>query len=375
MSAKIMEKIDVEGVKEEAAKAVKEIGRFTVLIAGSTGAGKSTLINAVFHGDFAKTGQGRPVSQAAKEYSEPGIPLTIIDTKGIEIGDRDATRALLIDEIRQRRQRTDASEHVHVAWLCIEEGPRRVEDFHTALAREIAGFGIPVILVITKARADRDTDGNSFKEVARGLAPAAKEIVRVRALKETDDEGVTKPPMGLLALIEATERLIPEGHRQAFIAAQKIDFNTKKTYAHKVVLTSVAAAAAIGLVPIPFSDAVLLVPLQVAMMAKISVIFGLSLSGQKLVQLVSGILSTIAGTLAGRAIVTGLLKLIPGFGTLVGGAIAAATAAALTSALGEAYIAVLAASAAKHPDEVPSSERIAQEMRELLKKRQPTRVG
>lgn len=36
-----------------------------VLIAGGTGVGKSTLINSVFHGRMAATGQGKPVTKAA----------------------------------------------------------------------------------------------------------------------------------------------------------------------------------------------------------------------------------------------------------------------------------------------------------------------
>ena len=43
----------------------------------------------------------------------------------------------------------------------------------------------------------------------------------------------------------------------------------------------------------------------------------------------------------GKTIAANLLKLIPGVGTALGGTISGATAAALTTALGEAYIAVM----------------------------------
>ena len=42
----------------------------------------------------------------------------------------------------------------------------------------------------------------------------------------------------------------------------------------------------------------------------------------------------------GKTVATGLLKLIPGAGTIAGGAVAAGTAAALTLALGKAYIGI-----------------------------------
>ena len=46
-------------------------------------------------------------------------------------------------------------------------------------------------------------------------------------------------------------------------------------------------------------------------------------------------------TLAGRAIAANLLKLVPGAGSAAGSAIAATTAAAVTTAFGEAYLATL----------------------------------
>jgi predicted GTPase len=43
-------------------KAERDRGEVNILIAGKTGVGKSTLINAVFQGNFATTGQGKPVT-------------------------------------------------------------------------------------------------------------------------------------------------------------------------------------------------------------------------------------------------------------------------------------------------------------------------
>ena len=51
--------------------------------------------------------------------------------------------------------------------------------------------------------------------------------------------------------------------------------------------------------------------------------------------------STRRFTLLGKTIVTNFCKLIPGAGSVVGGVISAATAAILTSALGEAYIMIM----------------------------------
>ncbi len=369
MVSKILEQINAESVAEDVAKALNDIGRVTVMIAGRTGAGKSTLINAVFHGELARTGQGRPVSPAATAYTREGIPLLIIDTRGLEMGNPDHTRQQLVDLVRQSARESDPNRHVHLVWHCVDEGPRRFEEYESNLVNEFRAIGLPVLVVVTKARQDRDEKGNSFQEVVRQLAPRANDVLRVRALAVADDDGHVKPQMGLNELIAATIKLVPEGHRQAFIAAQKVDLEAKMAAAHSAVAIAAAAAAVIGAVPIPFSDALLLVPVQVGMMSRIAVVFGLSLDAQGMAKLVASVLASVAGTMLGRQIFTGLLKLIPGAGSLIGGAIAAGTAAAITTGLGEAFAAVLKRWAEKHPDTPPSTDALVEGMKEFMAKR------
>jgi uncharacterized protein (DUF697 family) len=57
--------------------------------------------------------------------------------------------------------------------------------------------------------------------------------------------------------------------------------------------------------------------------------------------IVTSIVGEAGATFAGKAIVAGLLKMIPGIGTAAGGAISGTTASILTVALGEAYISIM----------------------------------
>lgn len=51
--------------------ALKDLGKFNLAIFGKTGVGKSTLINAIFSADIAKTGTGRPVTLKTEYFEHP----------------------------------------------------------------------------------------------------------------------------------------------------------------------------------------------------------------------------------------------------------------------------------------------------------------
>jgi uncharacterized protein (DUF697 family) len=150
------------------------------------------------------------------------------------------------------------------------------------------------------------------------------------------DEWAGEVQHGLKDLLDATFRVIPEGVENALAAAQKIDLDIKRKKATAAVVTASASAGVVGGVPIPIADATLLVPLQLGMIASVSVIYGIKAE-------TAGLAATLVPSIAtgaGRAAVTGLLKLIPGAGSIVGGVVSAGTAGMLTGAMGYAWIAV-----------------------------------
>lgn len=331
-------------------KAFEERGHVNILIAGRTGVGKSTLINSVFQGKFADTGQGRPVSTKIREINKKGVPLSIFDTRGLELEKFSEILQELKEFVQKRRQEVDIKKHLHVAWICIDEGSRRVQEAEEHLVEMLSDY-MPVIAVVTKATSDK-----GFKTTVQDLLPKVKNVIRVRAIEEEFDDGHVIPPMGLDNLVELTTEVVPEGLQRAFIAAQKVNIQAKKNKSHGIVVGAASSAAAIAAVPIPFSDAVAIVPIQVGMLAGITATFGLSFDKSFLTALIGSVVTGAGGTLAGRTVVSGLLKLIPGAGSAVGGMIAATTAAALTTAFGEVYIATLALLFEKNNGEPPTQE-------------------
>jgi uncharacterized protein (DUF697 family)/energy-coupling factor transporter ATP-binding protein EcfA2 len=344
--------------------ALQRRGRVNIVIAGRSGVGKSTLINSVFQGRMADTGQGRPVTKETREITKEGIPVSIFDTRGLEMADYKVTLEKVETLVQERHRDPDPHRHIHIAWICIAEDSRRVEEAESELTRRLAKY-VPVVGVITKARADQ-----GFQAEVQSLMPEARNVVRVRAIAEQLDEGVILHPHGLKDLVDLTMELVPEAHRNAFAAAQKAHLDLKSQRAQGVIATAVAAATTAGASPIPFSDAFVLVPIQVAMLAGVTAVFGLPVSVGFLTTLLASVGTGAIATIAGRAIVTNLLKLIPGGGTLVGMGIAAVTAAALTTAFGEVYVATLVKLMEKTGGEPPTQKEILITFKEQYLRRQ-----
>jgi uncharacterized protein (DUF697 family)/GTPase SAR1 family protein len=352
-------------IDEKIKERLRERGRVNILIAGKTGVGKSTLINAVFQGDFAETGHGEPVTKNTREIIKEGIPLHIFDTRGLEMAQFGQTIEELERLITVRADSEDGNEHMHCGWICISEDGRRIEDGEKQLLEMLVRH-MPVVVVVTKARSD-----NGFRAEVQRLLPKASNVIRVRAISETQDDGHVLPPMNLEALVEWTMGVVPEGQKNAFAAAQKVALRHKQARSHAIVAASATSAAAVGAAPIPFSDAILIVPIQISMLAGISAVFGLPLDSAFLTTLVSSTLAGAGGTIAGRAIVGSLLLLVPGAGPILKGVISGGTAIAFTTAFGEAYIAALSFLIEKDPHNPPTAEQIAKQFREEMAKANP----
>ena len=137
---------------------------------------------------------------------------------------------------------------------------------------------------------------------------------------------------GLDKLVDVMSDVLPEAVRDTFVAIQIVNLDAKHASAKKTVAAAALAAAATGAAPIPFSDAALLVPAQVAMLMRITAIYRIPIQKAALTTIATAAVGTVG---------TNALKFIPGVGTVAGGAISATTAAALTTALGNTYIGLM----------------------------------
>ena len=333
---------------EKLQKETKEMGHANLIIAGKTGVGKSTLINAAFREDIAKTGIGKPVTEEGdvKWFEKEGFPLRIYDTIGLELDEKRRERSLELikKECKEAKKSNNPDKFIHAMWYCVGAYSDRLEDYEADYINSVAEE-VDVILVITKAYKKRRAEKlvNAINQDYPNLNVRNKVIVLAQDEdpNDCDEDDIPKKAYGLDTLIEVTAQIIPESAQRAWCNAQKASIELKVNKAHAVVMATAATAFGEGFIPIPFSDCLAIIPTQLGMLAGITAFFGINVSKNLLKTLVTTIVGEAGATIAGRAVVAGLLKLIPGCGSAIGGAISGATASIITVALGEAYIAIM----------------------------------
>lgn len=316
----------------------EKIGRFNLAIFGKTGVGKSTLINAFFGEDVAPTGIGQPVTTGFHLYLHQSAFFGLLDTQGLEIGKDTKTLVHEMSDYVEKTRKKPESEQVHVAWYCVRAGDRRFEDPEAEFVRSPHGLGLPVIVVMTQVRMRDGELHPDAVELADHIASLGLPIEGGRPIPVMASGDSWDQQHGLQELLDATFRAAPDGVASALAAAQKVDLELKQKDAAAAIAVAVTAAAGIGAIPIPVADAGLIVPVQLGLMGRIAAIYGIKLETAS----VAATVATAVATAAGRGTVIGLLKLIPGAGSLVGGVISAATAGAFTGAMGFAWAAVCA---------------------------------
>ena len=247
-----------------------------------------------------------------------------------------------------------------MAWICIDENSRRVEEAEIQLCKYLS-TKIPVIGVITKALNDE-----GFRKTVIELLHFTKNVVRVNSLSFNIGEHKI-PQIGLKDLVELSMEVLPEAQRNAFASAQKVDITQKTNRAHKIVAASALTAGGLAATPIPFSDAVTIVPVQVGMLAGISFIFGLKTDKALLSTLVSSTITGAGASFVGRTIVANIVKFFPGLGSVAGGAISAGVASTLTALFGEAYIKTLETLLSRTNADSISMQDITEEFKKQLK--------
>ncbi|MEJ6488679.1 DUF697 domain-containing protein [Leucobacter sp. USCH14] len=334
-------KIDERAFLEANAESKSAYGRFNLAVIGGSGVGKSSLVNAVFGRDWAKVGKGLPVTRGVQFYHDDS--LGIWDVEGFEIGSPVSPAEQLRAHLAMIAEHP-ADRQIAVVWYCVKANDDRLTPADIAMIRELDAAGLPVILVLTKV--------DWIKNPITGQRGAAKDVQAFVDWLESPVNDATGEPLdipyqrivlvstrdkhgkgkghGLGELVAETLALSPENEKDAFRVAQRLNLPWKRELARPVITSASGAAAAAAAVPVPIADAAILAPIQLGMMGRISAIYDLDMK----TMMSAGALAQVGVQLAGRALASSLLKIIPGAGNVMNAGIAAA----LTAATGEGWM-------------------------------------
>ncbi|MDU9789765.1 hypothetical protein RGC53_02785 [Helicobacter pylori] len=213
--------------------------------------------------------------------------------------------------------------------------------------RELLSFAkdwnIPTIVVFTHTQAEA---GKAFVQKTKeiideewGFKGFIKAYVRVNSVKYLSDDDKEIPIKGLEELVDETKKCLQDAMRNHFLRVQKANIQARKQAmideSKTIIHVASGVAGAAGLIPIPFSDALAIAPIQAGMIYKMNDAFGMDLDKSVGASLIAGLLSVTAVAQVGRTLVNGFL--IPVVGSVAGGA----TAAVITEGIGFAYLKVL----------------------------------
>jgi uncharacterized protein (DUF697 family)/GTP-binding protein EngB required for normal cell division len=300
-----------------------------ILIIGGTGVGKSSLINHLFGEQIALVGAGSSVTQSIRRYEQVNVPVILFDTKGYEIGTKgDAEFSSNVIDFALKSK--SGREPIHISWYCIQATSARFTEFDIKTIKRLQNQQTPVAIVITKAEMFSEEDSQQFINAIRKHLPNV-------AVYETSTQDINHK-WQFIDLCHWSIGQLPDAEKIAFVAAQKSDLISKKEFAMRAIKQHSAGAFTTGFMPIPVSDAPLLVANQLTLIARILHIYNLQSFKSILSNLAISKLVGDALMKSGMYLSSQLLKLIPGIGTALGGAINGAVAGSITYALGTSII-------------------------------------
>ncbi|GAA7459287.1 hypothetical protein HpBHB13_09210 [Helicobacter pylori] len=217
------------------------------------------------------------------------------------------------------------------------------------MKRELLSFAkawnIPTIVIFTNTQ---EKSGDTFVKETKGIIDEewgfggfVRAYVRVNSVAYSF-RGMEVPVEGLEELVDETKKCLSDARKNKqnhFLSIQKANIQARKQAmideSKTIIHVASGAAGAAGLIPIPFSDALAIAPIQAGMIYKMNDAFGMDLDKSVGASLVAGLLSVTAVAQVGRTLVNGFL--IPVVGSVAGGA----TAAVITEGIGFAYLKVL----------------------------------
>ncbi|MCR5593363.1 MAG: GTP-binding DUF697 domain-containing protein [Saccharofermentans sp.] len=308
-----------------------------VLFLGNSGVGKTTLINSIL-GTDAATGIGvSGTTKETKTYENDEVPFRIIDTMGFEpVKFMQPNKA--IDGVKKwsKEAALDNNEDTNIDLICLcVDGTssklfsKTIDDFLKSIS---LWKTVPIIVVITKSYSlpDREENVKMVEKAFEGKKREVRGIYPVVAASYVIRDDYAVEPQGIEELVVAINSLLPEGIKAATSDIEKYKLDRKRFLAQSTVFGATGIGVAVGLAPIPFADAALLVPTETLEINGISRIYEVK-NDDRYKTLLNQMIEVGTVSLVAKTIISAL-KAIPGVNiaaSILNGVIAGVIVAAI----------------------------------------------
>jgi len=321
-----------------------------VMVFGRRGAGKSSLLNAIFKAQVAKTGSVTSQTGASTWHTYKGAKgsMDIMDTRGAGDHTRpeDSLSDDFIDDIRPCV--VEKCPDV-ILFLCkakevdahIKEDLNKVKEIQAFIRKE-RSYEIPVIAVVTQVDEldpKRDTPPfsnatkqanivaaqSALRQALKDCGIAASHLTAISAYAEFDDTGaITHQEFWQIdELVSYLSEELPLSAQLQFARLSAL-----KSAQHKLATiligTAATVCAAIAGTPIPVADIIPITATQVAMVTGIGYVGGQELNKEAAIHFMASLGLNVGAGYALREAARALIKFVPIGGELVSSGIAAA---------------------------------------------------